>query len=97
MRYWLGSAALAALLAVPSLAPQSYAQAVPGYEAPNYAALCQNGVRKLDLAIEVIGASQSAIARAQAASQRAKDFAQKGDNYNCAEQARAGMNALDAG
>ena len=45
MRYWLGSAAVAALLAVPSLAPQSYAQAVPGYEAPNYQMLCANGVR----------------------------------------------------
>jgi hypothetical protein len=97
MRYWLGTAAVAALLAVPSLAPQSYAQAVPGYEAPNYQALCANGVRKLDLAIEVIGAGPAQIDRARAAAPRAQDFAQRGDHYNCAEQARAGMNALDAG
>ena len=97
MRYWLGSAAVAALLVAPSLAPYSYAQAVAGYEAPNYAALCANGVRKLDLAIEVIGAGPAQIERARAASQRAKDFAQRGDHYNCAEQSRAGMNALDAG
>src|SRR4051794_7235257 len=97
MRYLLGTAALAALLAAPSLSSVSLAQAVPGYEPPNYQALCTNGVRKLDLGIEVIGASPSAIERARGAAARAKTAAQKNDFYGCAEAARSGLNALDAG
>jgi hypothetical protein len=97
MRYWIGTAAVAALLAAPSLSNVGHAQAVAGYEAPNYQALCTNGIRKLDLGIEVIGASPSSIERARAASQRAKDAAQRGDHYACSEAARSGLNALDAG
>jgi hypothetical protein len=97
MRYWIGTAAVAALLAAPSLSSVGFAQAVPGYEAPNYQALCTNGVRKLDLGIEVIGAPASALERARAAAQRAKDAAGRGDHYACAEAARSGLNALDAG
>jgi hypothetical protein len=97
MRYWIGTAAAVALLAAPSLSTVTYAQAVPGYESPNYQALCTNGIRKLDLGVEVIGASASAIERARAAAARAKDLAQKGNHYGCAEAARSGLNALDAG
>jgi hypothetical protein len=97
MRYLLGTTAVAALLAAPTLSNVTFAQAVPGYEPPNYQALCTNGVRKLDLGVEVIGAPPSAIERARAAAARAKDAAQKSDFYGCAEAARSGLNALDAG
>jgi hypothetical protein len=97
MRYFLGTAAVAALLAVPTLSTPTFAQAVAGYEAPNYEMLCTNGVRKLDLGIEVIGASPAQIQRARALAERARASAQKTDYYNCADAARAGLNALDAG
>jgi hypothetical protein len=97
MRYFLGTAAVAALLAIPTLSTPTFAQAVPGYEGPNYQALCTNGIRKLDLGVEVIGAAPSAIQRARGSAERAKAAAQKNDHYGCAEAARAGLNALDAG
>ena len=97
MRYLLGTAAVVALLAVPSLSTPSLAQAVPGTDAPNYQALCTNGVRKLELGVEVIGAPPSAVERARSASVRAKDLMQKGAYYDCWETARSGLNALNAG
>jgi hypothetical protein len=97
MRYFLGTAAAAALLAAPTLATPTFAQAVPGYEAPNYQTMCTNGIRKLDLGIEVIGAPAGSVARARAAAERAKAAAQKNDYFDCAETARSGLNALNAG
>jgi hypothetical protein len=97
MRYFLGTAAAAALLAVPTFATPTFAQAVPGYEAPNYQLLCTNGIRKLDLGVEVIGAAPSNIQRARGAAERAKAAAQRNDYFSCAETARSGLNALDAG
>jgi hypothetical protein len=97
MRYFLGTAAIAALLAAPTLSTPTFAQAVPGYESPNYQALCTNGIRKLELGVEVIGAAPSAIQRARGAAERAKAAAQRSDYYGCAEAARGGLNALDAG
>src|SRR5690348_4018375 len=96
-RYYVGAIAALGMLAVPVLPSPGHAQAVPGTEAPNYQALCTNGVRKLDVGVEVIGASPSRIERARAAAARAKDQMQKGDYYGCAESVRSGLGALDAG
>jgi hypothetical protein len=96
-RYYLGAVAALAMLAVPVLPSPGHAQAVPGTNPPDYQLLCTNGVRKLDLGVEVIGARPSQIERARAAAARAKDQMQKGDYYGCAESVRAGLGALDAG
>jgi hypothetical protein len=96
MRFLLGTTAALALLAAPSFSTPTLAQSV-GYQPPDYQALCTNGVRKLDLGVEVIAAPPSAIERARAAASRAKEQMQKGEYYECAETVRRGLGALDAG
>jgi Spy/CpxP family protein refolding chaperone len=98
LRSLASTAAAAAIVALATAAPApAHAQAVPGYMAPDYQKVCMDGLKKLELGVQVIGASQANITRAQQAHQRAADQASKGAYYPCSTSVKQGLDALDAG
>ena len=91
------TAAAAAIVAVAAGSPvPAHAQAVRGYEAPDYQKVCTAGIKKLELGTQVIGASQANIEKAKQAQAKAADQAAKGAYYPCSVSVKQGLDALDA-
>jgi hypothetical protein len=91
------AAAVIVALATAAAPAPAHAQAVPGYEAPDYQKVCMAGLKKLELGVQVIGASQANVAKAQQAHEKAADQAAKGAYYPCSVSVKQGLDALDAG
>ncbi|HEY0526443.1 MAG TPA: hypothetical protein VGD08_23820 [Stellaceae bacterium] len=98
LRSLASTAAAAAIVAFATAAPApAHAQSVPGYQAPDYQKVCMAGIKKLELGVQVIGASQANVAAAQRAHEKAADQAAKGAYYPCSVSVKQGLDALDAG
>ena len=88
--------ALAAALLVMCPVAMAVADTAP-LQTPNYQKICTDGVRKLAVGEQVIGASQSSIAAAQAARTAAQNAMQSQDYYGCSQSVKKGLDALNAG
>ena len=98
LRHWKITAAAAAFLVLPAVSGAVHGQAlIPPYKVPDYQAICVEGVKKLDIGIEVIGAPPARIAAARSASEAAKKEMGASNWYPCALAVRKGLDALDAG
>jgi hypothetical protein len=98
VRHWKIAAAAASVMLLPVVSGVVNAEALmPPYQVPDYQVICTEGVKKLDMGIDVIGASPSKIEAARAASASAKKEMAAGNWYPCSVAVRKGLDALDAG
>jgi hypothetical protein len=98
LRSLASTAVAAAIVALATAAPApAHAQAVSGYMAPDYEKVCMAGIKKLELGVQVIGASQASVAKAQQSREKAAEQAAKGAYYPCSVSVKQGLDALDAG
>lgn len=98
VRHWKSAAVAAALLVLPAASGVVFGEAlIPPYKVADYQAICVEGIKKLDMGIDVIGASPAKIQAARASSEAAKKQMAASNWYSCATSVRKGLDALDAG